>query len=188
MPVWVPNAITATRLASVPLIVWLILAGHLTTAFWLFVAAGISDGIDGALARSFRARTRLGGYIDPAADKALLVAVYISLSVADLVPDWLVWLVVGRDIIIVAGVSALYLMKERLAMQPLAISKLNTFAQLGLAALVLAVYGPGLGRPDWLQTAILFTTATTVLSLLQYIGRGIGILRHRNPSLVEREP
>ena len=179
MPVIIPNLITGARLLSVPLIVWLILAGHLTTAFWLFVAAGVSDGIDGALARSFRARTKLGGILDPAADKALLVAVYIALSVADLVPDWLVYLIVGRDILIVSGVGILTLMKERLAMQPLAISKLNTFAQLAFAALVLAVNGPGFGSPDWIEPAVWVVGTTTALSLILYVSRGIMILRTR---------
>lgn len=179
MPVVIPNLITGARLLSVPLIVWLILAGHFATAFWLFVAAGVSDGIDGALARGFRARTKLGGILDPAADKALLVAVYIALSVADLVPDWLVYLIVGRDILIVSGVGILTLMKERLAMQPLAISKLNTFAQLAFAALVLAVSGPGFGNPDWIEPAVWVVATTTALSLILYVSRGIMILRTR---------
>jgi cardiolipin synthase len=175
----VPNAITATRVLVVPLIVWLILENHLTTAFWIFVAAGISDGIDGAIARSFRARTKLGGFLDPAADKALLMAVYISLSAADLVPDWLVWLIVVRDILIVAGVGTLTLMKERLAMQPLAISKLNTFVQLAVAALVMAVSGPGFGRPEWIDPAVWVVAFTTSASLALYVARGIYILRTR---------
>jgi cardiolipin synthase len=181
MQMWVgvPNAITGARLLVVPIIVWLILQSFYTTAFWLFVVAAISDGIDGAIARSFRARTKLGGFLDPAADKALLVAVFIALSAADLVPDWLVYLIVGRDILIVSGVAALTLMKERLAMQPLAISKLNTFVQLTGAALVLAVNGPVFGNQDWIDPAVWVIAATTSLSLVLYVARGIMILRTR---------
>jgi cardiolipin synthase len=179
MPIGVPNMITAARLLVVPLIVWLILENHLTTAFWLFVAAGISDGIDGALARSFRARTKLGGFLDPAADKALLMAVYVSLAVADLVPNWLVYLIVIRDVLIVTGVGVLTLMKERLAMQPLAISKFNTFVQLAVAALVMAVNGPGFGQQAWIEPAVWLVAFTTAASLALYVTRGIMILRTR---------
>jgi len=176
-----PNIITILRIAAVPVTVWFILEGKLNWAFWLFVAAGISDALDGAIARSFSARTRLGGYLDPVADKALLVGVFLALGWEGLVPTWLVILIVLRDIIIVGGVTALMAMKERLAMQPLVIGKINTFLQIAVAALVLSVYGPGFGLDFWIQPAFYLAGLTTFASLAAYSMRGVLILRTRDP-------
>ncbi len=175
----IPNLITMARLASVPVAVWLIVNGHLTAAFWWFVVAGLSDAVDGIIARSFSARSKLGGYLDPIADKMLLVCTYVALAIEGLLPDWLVALVVVRDIVIVTGVTTLHLMKERLAMQPLAISKINTAAQIALAALVLAVHGPGLGLDFWTVPLEWLVAVTTGWSLLAYVMRGVLILRTR---------
>jgi cardiolipin synthase len=133
----IPNLISLGRLLSVPLAVWLILVGELGWAFWLFVASGLSDAIDGFIARAFRSRTALGGYLDPIADKALLVSVYLALGHVGYLPVWLVILVVFRDILIIGGVLLLYTLKESFAMQPSFISKVNTTMQIVLAALVL---------------------------------------------------
>jgi cardiolipin synthase len=164
-----PNLITLLRLLSVPLTIYLILAGELTGAFWLFVAAGVSDAVDGAIARLCNARTVLGGFLDPLADKALLVSVYLCLSKDGLIPLWLVVLVVSRDLLIVGGVLLAYTLSHPVAMRPLLISKANTFAQLALAALVLAEGGLGLTLPGPGGTGISVVlswvvAATTVLS------------------------
>lgn len=175
----VPNLITLARICAVPVLIWLIVNGKLEQAFWLFVVAGVSDAVDGIIARSFRSRTKLGGYLDPVADKALLVASFIALGAEGLLPLWLVILVVGRDIIIVAGVSALTLMKERLAMQPLWISKVNTFAQIALASLVLGVVGGGMPLGTYIDPAIWLVAFTTAWSLIAYFMRGVLLLRTR---------
>lgn len=175
----VPNLITVARICAVPVLIWLIVTGRMGPAFWLFVAAGVSDAVDGIIARSFRSRTKLGGYLDPIADKALLVASFIALGAEGLLPLWLVLLVVARDIIIVAGVSALTLMKERLAMQPLWISKVNTFAQIVLVSLVLAVAGGGFPLEATLDPAVWLVALTTGWSLIGYFLRGLLLLRTR---------
>ncbi|WP_225889902.1 CDP-alcohol phosphatidyltransferase family protein [Indioceanicola profundi] len=172
-----PNIITVARLLAVPLLVWLILNGRLGAAFWLFVACGVSDALDGFIARSFRARTKIGGYLDPIADKTLLVGSFIALGIVGIVPMWLVVLAVARDIIIVAGVSYLTLRRERLAMQPLWISKVNTFLQIALVALELAVHGAGVGLAPYVVPLEYVVAATTAWSLVGYITRGIIILR-----------
>lgn len=178
--VHVPNIITIGRLLCVPLALWLILEDRLTLAFWLFVIAGISDGVDGFIARSFRARTKLGGILDPLADKALLVGVFLALGYEHLVSPWLVGLIVLRDIVIVIGVGILtLLLKERLAMQPLWVSKANTALQLALAALVLAVQGPGLGLDFYVMPMTWLVALTTGWSLTAYVLRGLLILRTR---------
>jgi len=172
-----PNIITFGRLLAVPLAVLLILDHELDWAFWLFVAAGVSDALDGALARLLRARSALGAYLDPLADKALLVTVYIALGHEGYLPKWLVILVVFRDVMIVGAVLLLYTLKESLAMQPLWISKFNTLAQIALAALVLAVHGIGFPNPTVFgvtltQGAVWFIAATTVISGAAYLRRG----------------
>ena len=85
----VPNILTGLRLASVPLTVWLLLDGRVSLAFWLFIAAGVTDAVDGAIARLFDARTPLGQWLDPLADKVLLVSVYVVLGLAGALPLWL---------------------------------------------------------------------------------------------------
>jgi cardiolipin synthase (CMP-forming) len=180
----IPNIITFGRLLAVPLAVYLILQRELEWAFWLFIAAGISDAVDGAVARMFQARTVLGAYLDPLADKALLVSVFLSLASIGDVPLWLVILIVFRDLMIVAGVMLLYTLKEKLAMQPLGISKLNTAVQIALAAALLAPAGFGLREPlvsgastVWLLIGL--CTLTTAGSGVAYAVRG-GLLFNRH--------
>ena len=141
-----PNLISVVRLLAVPLLVWLILGDHMTAAFWVFVGAGVSDAIDGYLAKRLNARTVLGSYLDPLADKLLLIAIYLLLGRAGHIPVWLVVLVISRDAALLAG-SALVVKSDRtVAMRPLLVSKLNTSFQIVLAALVMAQLG--LGWPD----------------------------------------
>jgi cardiolipin synthase len=133
-----PNLVTLVRLLCVPVGVYMMLSGSWTEAFWVFLAASMSDAVDGALARWLRADTMLGRYLDPLADKMLLVSVYITLGQAGHLPLWLVVLVVSRDLLIIGGVLLLHMVGQPPKMAPLLISKLNTVAQIALAALMLA--------------------------------------------------
>ena len=136
-----PNLITLSRLLAVPILVWLIVDGILFAAFWLFVAAGVSDAIDGLVAKHLDAETELGRFLDPLADKALLVSVYIALGYQGHLESWLVILVVFRDALIVGGAMLFQTLTQSLTMQPLSISKINTAAQIVLAAVILAGLG-----------------------------------------------
>ena len=98
-----PNLITMARILCVPLIVWAITSGHMLPAFLLFLAAGISDAVDGFLAKRFNMSSELGALLDPLADKALIVSIYVSLGITEALPRWVVILVVSRDILIVGG-------------------------------------------------------------------------------------
>ena len=169
-----PNAITLARLCAVPATVWLILQGRLDWAFWVFVAAGISDGLDGWLARRRNARSQLGAILDPIADKALLVSVYVTLAVTGVLPDWLAILVVFRDLLIVGGVLLLYLLEEPPAIRPLMISKLNTVAQIGLAAGALLLAGYGWGDAWLLDALVPVVAVTTIVSGAGYVMRAAG--------------
>ena len=129
----IPNLITLGRILLVPVVVWAITAGQMQIAFTLFLAAGISDAVDGFLAKRFGMATELGAYLDPLADKAMLVSIYVALGIIDAIPRWLVILVVSRDIMIVSAVILSWLVDRPVPLKPLFVSKLNTVAQIALA-------------------------------------------------------
>ena len=134
----IPNLITLARILTVPVMVWAIAAGEMKIAFLLFLVAGLSDLVDGYLAKRFNMATELGAFLDPLADKALIVSIYVTLGIAGAIPRWLVILVVSRDIMIVGAVILSWLMDNPVALKPLTVSKLNTVAQILLALVVLA--------------------------------------------------
>jgi len=136
--VTIPNLITIGRLFLVPLTIWLLISGEPALAFWVFIVAGISDGVDGFIARNFNQRSRLGTYLDPLADKALLVSIYVTFAILGVLPVWLAILVVSRDLLIVSGVLLAGMLGRPIAMSPRIISKTNTVAQILLASIVLA--------------------------------------------------
>lgn len=132
-----PNLITILRILLVPLTVWLVVSEAYAAALLVFFIAGVSDGIDGYLARRWNARTELGGYLDPLADKALLVSLYVSLGFQRAIPPWLVILVVSRDILIVGAVLLAWVVGRPMPMAPMMTSKVNTVAQIAFVILVL---------------------------------------------------
>ena len=164
-----PNIITLGRLLSVPVVIYLILNNYMTAAFWLFIAAGISDGVDGYLAKTLGQSSALGAYLDPIADKVLLVGVYLTLGHAGHLPTWLVIIVVFRDLIIVGGIVLLHISTNGVRMRPLFISKLNTAAQIALIALVLAELGLNFDLGVYLDLLVYVVAATTVVSGASYI-------------------
>jgi cardiolipin synthase (CMP-forming) len=135
----VPNLITIARILLVPLTVWLIISGEYMLAFGAFVAAGISDGVDGFIAKRFNQRTELGAYLDPIADKALLVSVYVSLGMLKFLPAWLVILVVTRDVLIVGAVMLAWVLDKPMRVAPSIASKVNTAGQIILIIVVLGL-------------------------------------------------
>ena len=105
----IPNLITLARILLVPVVVWAIASGQMLFAFLLFLAAGISDAVDGFLAKRFGMTSELGAYLDPLADKVLIVSIYVSLGITEAIPRWLVILVVSRDFMIVGAVMLSWL-------------------------------------------------------------------------------
>ncbi len=138
-----PNLITLARLCAVPLAFWLVIDRAMGAAFGLFVAAGVSDAVDGWLARR-AGTTRLGAMLDPVADKALLVTMYVTLAAVGALPIWLATLVVFRDLVIVGGVVVLGQLGQPVAIRPLFVSKVNTLLQIILIALTLFLAGFGI--------------------------------------------
>jgi cardiolipin synthase (CMP-forming) len=173
----IPNLITLARIVLVPVVVWAILAGEMGLAFSLFLAAGVSDAIDGFLAKRFNMTTVLGAYLDPLADKALLVSIYVTLGINSVLPLWLVILVVSRDIMIVGGVLLSWLLGNPMKVKPLVVSKLNTLAQIVLASVVLGALGLGLSLPRVTFALVIVVALTTALSIAAYLTQW---LRHMN--------
>lgn len=157
------------RLLAVPLAVWLILNGNIGIAFWVFVAAGISDAVDGFLAKRLNAQTELGKVLDPLADKALLVSVYVTLGHAGYIPVWLVILVVFRDVLIVGGIILSHTLGRPVRMKPLIVSKINTAAQIVLAAAVLGVEGLDMRIAPMMMPMAYIVGATTLASGAAYV-------------------
>ena len=157
-----PNLLTYGRVVAVPIVVALIDARY-GLALLLILVAGASDGLDGFLAKHFNWQSRLGGLLDPLADKALLVSIYVALGIWGAVPRWIVILVVSRDIMIVAAVIVSWLFDKPVPMKPLMVSKLNTVAQVAFAALVLASLGFGFSAGPY-ETILM--GAVAVLTLL----------------------
>jgi cardiolipin synthase len=162
------NIITFARICAVPLAFWLMLAHRIDQAFVLFVAAGLSDALDGWLARRYGGNI-IGAMMDPVADKALLVTMYITLAAVHVLPDWLAILVVFRDMVIVGGVVILFVMGNAVAIRPLYISKLNTALQILLVAVSLLEGGFGLGLPILRALLIWCVAATTLASGAAYV-------------------
>lgn len=165
----IPNIITVIRILSIAPICWLLWKGSYALALVLLVLAGLSDALDGFLARRYGWFTKLGAMLDPVADKLFVVSVFIVFGLKGSLPWWLVTLVIGRDVVIVLGAVAYRLVTGKLDMRPLIISKLNTGLQIFLLAVTLlsvALYP----LPGWFNQGLQWLVAvTTVLSGAAYI-------------------
>jgi cardiolipin synthase (CMP-forming) len=165
----IPNLITLGRVFLVPVVFWLLVSGRVQAAFWTFVVAGISDGIDGYLAKRYDWATELGAYLDPLADKLLVVSIFIAMGVLKELPSWLVIAVVSRDVLIVIAIMLTWLFSVPVKIKPFAISKANTCAQLVLASTVLADVGFQLGLGTLRWWLIWLTAFLTMASLVSYM-------------------
>src|SRR6266481_917953 len=169
IPNSIPNIITLARILLVPIIVWAIASSQMEIAFGVFVVAGVSDAVDGFLAKRFNMTSELGALLDPLADKALLVSIYMALGIWGAIPRWIVILVVSRDIMIVAAVIVSWLFDKPVAMKPLMVSKLNTDAQVAFAALVLASLSFGFHTTPYDLILMGFVTIFTLVSVSMYL-------------------
>ena len=158
----IPNIITALRFLLVPPVVILLLQERFTAALIVFGVAGLSDGLDGFLARRFDWRSRLGGIMDPLADKLLVVSSFVTLGWLGLIPAWLVLLVILRDLVIIAGATFYHMRIEQFDAEPSVASKLNTAAQVLLVLAVL--YSSGIqALPVMLMDVLLYGVLVTTL-------------------------
>ncbi len=176
-PKYIPNAICIVRIILVAPIVWSLLEGRYGLALGLILIAGLSDALDGFLARRFDWRTRLGGLLDPAADKLLMFSAYVTLAVIGWVPFWFSAIVVGRDIIIITGTIVYQLRVAPIHGEPTGVSKLNTFLQI--LFVLLTISHAWRGQPPMLALEILGAAilVTIIVSTIQYVTTGLTRLR-----------
>ncbi len=165
----IPNLISFLRILLTLPIVWLLFEYEFSYALMLFALAGFSDGLDGYLAKHFKWQSRLGGLLDPLADKALLMSSFLVLGGLDLIPIWLVILVIFRDLLIMGGALYYNFNIEELDAHPSIISKLNTLVQILLVLLVVTDAGP-YPIPSLVMNLLVWVTlATTVASGADYV-------------------
>ena len=181
----IPNAITIVRFLLVPAVIYALLAGRTDLALVGFVVAGISDGVDGFIARQFDQRSELGAYLDPVADKLLLVSVFVVLGYMGELPLWLVIAAVSRDALIIGAVMLSSLMGRPVEMKPLFVSKSNTAIQIVLAAVVLAELALatsfGVLRPGLIVASGLLTGASAAAYLVGWLKHMAGDAESKKP-------
>lgn len=165
----IPNFISLARLLLVPVVIWAILDDRMALAFWLFVGAGLSDAVDGFLARRLSCVSVVGEYLDPLADKALLMSIYVTLGSEGYLPNWIVILVVSRDVLIIGGAMLYQLLTESLKMAPLFVSKINTVVQIVLAGFVLGSHGLDVEAEQFIVALVWLTGITTLVSGASYV-------------------
>jgi cardiolipin synthase len=165
----IPNLITLGRVLLTLPVVWALISHRFDLALWLFVVAGLSDAIDGWLAKQFHWQSWLGSMLDPLADKLLLVSSFLSLAWLGLVPVWLVAVVFLRDLIIVAGALYWHFHIDSLTAEPTVVSKINTFVQIVLVVTVVAQAASFGWLRESVQALIWITLATTLLSGADYV-------------------
>jgi cardiolipin synthase len=165
----IPNTLTLLRLLMVPMVIVAINQSNFAFAFFGFVIAGITDGVDGFIARHFNQKTELGAYLDPLADKALIVSIYVSLAITGHLPGWLAVLVVSRDVLIVGAVILSWGLDHPVTIRPLIVSKANTAMQIVFAALVLASLGFAIDWPRVVAVAQAIVSLLTLVSMAAYL-------------------
>jgi cardiolipin synthase (CMP-forming) len=177
----IPNLITLARILLVPVVVWSIATGRMYLAFMLFLAAAISDAVDGFLAKRFGMKTELGAYLDPLADKVLIVSIYVTLGITGVIPLWIVILVVSRDFMIVGAIILSWLVNRPVAIRPHMVSKVNTGAQIVFACLVLGSHGFDFDGEPVLTLVMALVAVLTLVSVGLYLAEWI---RHMNSTEV----
>ncbi|MDT3707845.1 MAG: CDP-alcohol phosphatidyltransferase family protein [Thiobacillus sp.] len=164
-----PNAITLLRLAAVPVVGWLILHERWEAACWLFLAAAVSDGIDGLLARWLNQMTQLGAALDSIADKALGLVTLVMLTIEEAIPMWVTLAILLRDTIIVLGALSYRGMAGHLEIHPTWLGKTHMFAEFAMLALVLGGLAELLVLEDWRLPLFAIVFGIAVASGVQYV-------------------
>lgn len=171
----VANTITLMRILLIPLLVIFLIEGRDRFAFFVFFAAGVSDAMDGFVARVFKQKTLVGAYLDPIADKLLLTTAFVTMAVLDVLPAWLAVVVVSRDVIIVAGIGVLMLFERPLDIRPSMVSKTTTCLQICLIFVFLGDQFLSF-LVEFQQPLVYLTAIFTVLSGIHYVVVGFRIL------------
>ena len=172
------------RIGSIPIFLICLTRQRYTEALYVFAAAALTDGLDGAVARWFDSRTELGAFLDPFADKLMLVSAFVVLTIDGELPGYLLSVVMIRDIVIVVGYLMIsFFTGERVPVRPSYLGKLSTFMQLGCVIAVLARAGNY--WPGYSNALLIATVAVTAASFVHYMYRGLVWLRSREPQMFE---
>ena len=164
-----PNLITMARIALVPVLILLLKDQEYAAALIVFVIAGVSDALDGYLAKRLNVQSRLGAILDPVADKLLLVSAYVMLTFLGHIPFWLMLVVAFRDLLIVVGYVVYTSHAGPVKMRPSVLSKLNTVAQIALATLILTQQALGWDLALPVDVLVIAVLASTVISAVHYL-------------------
>lgn len=179
-----PNALTLARIASIPFFLALLSKHRYNAAFYLFALAALTDALDGAVARWFDMRTQIGAYLDPFADKLMLVSAFVVLTIENSFPAWLLGVVVIRDVVIVSGYFMFaFFTGERPPMQPTALGKGSTFLQL--LCVIGALARAGRHWPAYWNGLLYLTVVVTAAAGLHYAYQGLRWLSTREPEMFE---
>ena len=183
----IPNFLSLIRIILVPVFVIFLIQGEYYNALIIFVIAGLTDILDGTMARLLSAQTKLGSYLDPIADKLLLATSFVTLAILGIIPGWLTVIVISRDFIIILGIAILSLMSVPFEIKPALISKATTALQLGTIffALLHKAVTHGLSN-NWILALFWLTALFTIASGLVYISRGIKIINRTNTKEIEK--
>jgi cardiolipin synthase len=168
-----PNLISLGRLVLVPAIIAFIASQRWKEACVCFIIAGISDALDGWIAKTFDLRTQLGAYLDPLADKALIVSIYVALAIVGVLPATIVIIVVTRDLMIIAAFMVSWFLDKPLEVRPLLVSKLNTLVQIIFAALVLSVKAFEFPMGAWFEISLYVVAGLALASIGAYFSQWI---------------
>ncbi|MFN3543598.1 MAG: CDP-alcohol phosphatidyltransferase family protein [Thiobacillus sp.] len=164
-----PNVITLLRIAAVPVIAWLILERLWEPACWLFLAAAVSDGLDGFIARRFNLTTQLGAALDTIADKALGVVTLVMLTLEEMIPLWVTLAILLRDSVIVLGALSYRGLAGHIEIHPTWLGKTHMFGEFALLALVLGGLAGVLAMDAWRMPLFVTVFAIAVASGVQYV-------------------
>ena len=180
----IPNLLTLTRLFLVPVFLALLSAHRFRYALYVFCAAGLTDALDGTIARCFDLRTEIGALLDPFADKLLLLSAFVGLTVENTIPGWLVGVVITRDIVIVFGYLLLiFYTDERVPIHPSYLGKAATCLQL--ASVVAALAGVSQSAQGLWHLILYVAVSVTALSGMHYAYQGLAWLSSREPQMFE---
>jgi len=172
----IPNILTLSRILLTPLLMWFLVHRELNQALVVFFVAGMTDGLDGLIARLFHQQSRVGAILDPLADKLLLVSSFLILWHLGLIPTWLVIVAVARDVVIVLGTTALFVFRFQVEIQPTLLGKLTTLMQL--FTVLLALSSELISMAGWTNTLVFAITAIfSVVTGVQYVRKGISMAK-----------
>lgn len=175
----IPNFLTILRVIAIPFFIVALSYQYNGIALLIFVGCGLTDGLDGFIARTFHQRTAIGAFLDPLADKFLLSSSFITLTVLETpnkIPLWLIVTVISRDVIISVGIAVLFMLGTKLQIAPTWIGKFTTFLQITLLIMVLFYNYTGAYRPNIIRPLCWLTFLATISSGLGYLYQGIRLL------------